>query len=200
MRPIALLGLCLLTLLACLPAAARAANADDIVGFDDLVLDAPYDAAKAGDTPQAPIMIGGVQFDQASRGLNLAFGDVTLEGDLAVRTYKGRIQAIVITMVVPPAMDIKDIEAFAQGYRASAKTKYKDCKVLLDTFNDQAGVLALKDPDSDGLSLIWDVAKLSIVYQTSVMGDANVRENAADSKAAQPDAPPATSEKPSRVH
>jgi hypothetical protein len=177
----ALLGLGLLAALGLPPGPARAAS-DDIAGFGDLVLGAPFTPDRAaGDVAMDPVNIGGVTFTQSGRSVQLEFGGVHFDADMVVRCYQGRIQGIVVTPYVPLSMDVEDIARFTTGYAQAAREKYKDCTPLLDTFNDRAGVLALKDKDGDGLSLIWDVAKVSIIYQTQGMGEANRRENGTDS-------------------
>jgi hypothetical protein len=167
--------------------------APDIVGFDDLVLDAQYAPNKAnGDTPEPAISIGGTKFSRATRSVTLKFGGVTLDADVSIRTYQGQIQGVVVKPVVPPAMDVQDVARFVDAFADSASQKYEGCQVLLDKFGERAGMLALKDPEGDGLSIIWDVADVSIIYQTAFMGEANKRENGEIENA--------TPETPSRVH
>jgi hypothetical protein len=192
-------GLCgLLSLL--LPLAGWAAG-DNVTGFDDLKLGARYTPAQ-GDAPQDPINIGGITFDRASRGIAVGFGGQVFDAELSIRTLQGRIEGLVITPAVGPSVPIKNIQDFAEAYRASVIKKYSGCTTLLDTFNDRAGVLAIKDKDGDGLSLIWDVSNLTIVYQTEMMGEANLRENGKtpdQDDAAGQDEPLEPTEAPSRV-
>jgi hypothetical protein len=203
MRRITLPGYCSLVCLSwllLLPLAASAAG-DNVTGFDDLKLGAHYAPAQ-GDTPQDPIDIGGIAFDRASRAIAVGFGGQVFDAELSIRTLQGRIEGLVITPAVGPNVPLKDIQDFAEAFRASVIKKYPGCTTLLDTFNDRAGVLALKDRDGDGLSLIWDVSKLTIVYQTEMMGEANLRENGKTREqddAAPQDEPLAPTEAPSRV-